>query len=151
CPCLARDRDRFLQVVVAVTLQHDAGDRQAVPVVERVVAIAVSAPPPTAQTMASWSVARGAGFEERHLRHLAREGGALGRPITESRTETVGGNVPVTHVGSERVLPLLPVLRVPPPCFVGVDVCACAIRKCHRFCGLDGSRPALLVARRNGV
>jgi len=62
-PCLARDRDRFLQVVAAVTLQHDAGDRQAVSVVERVVAIAVSAPPPTAQTMASWSVARGAGFE----------------------------------------------------------------------------------------
>src|SRR5262249_39042784 len=62
-PCLARDRNRRPQVVAAVTLQHDAGDRQAVSVVERVVAMAVSAPPPTAQTMASWSVARRAGFE----------------------------------------------------------------------------------------
>src|SRR5262249_13359115 len=62
-PPLARDRDWRPEAVAAVTPQHDAGERQAVSVVERVVAIAVSAPPPTAQTMASWSVARGAGFE----------------------------------------------------------------------------------------
>ena len=47
-PCLARDRDRFLQVIAAIVLEHDPGDGQAVSVVERVVAIAVSAPPPTA-------------------------------------------------------------------------------------------------------
>ena len=66
-PCLARDRNRRPQVVAAVAFRHDAGDRQAVSVVERVVAITVSAPPPTAQTMASWSVARGAGFEARRM------------------------------------------------------------------------------------
>ena len=66
-PRSARDRERRPQVVAAVAFRHDAGDRQAVSVVERVVAIAVSAPPPTAQTMASWSVARGAGFEARRM------------------------------------------------------------------------------------
>src|SRR2546430_15385325 len=42
-------------------------------------------------------------------------------------------------------------LRVPPPRFVGVDVRGCTVGECHRLCGLDGSRRALLVARRNGV
>src|SRR5262249_28444996 len=42
-------------------------------------------------------------------------------------------------VGSERVLPLLAMLRVPPPRFVGVDVCGCTVGECHRLCGLDGS------------
>src|SRR5262249_15404743 len=55
------------------------------------------------------------------------------------------------HVGGERVLPLLAMLRVSPPCFVGVDVCGCTVGECHRLCGLDGSRRALLVARRDGV
>src|SRR5262249_8450353 len=42
-------------------------------------------------------------------------------------------------------------LRISPPCFVGVDVCGCTVGECHCLCGLDGSRRALLVARRNGV
>src|SRR5262249_53739905 len=66
-PRHALPRHRRAPVVAAVPLQHDAGDRQAVSVVERVVAIAVSAPPPTAQTMASWSVASNVTFEARRM------------------------------------------------------------------------------------
>src|SRR5207245_1439203 len=33
----------------------------------------------------------------------------------------------------------------------GVDVRGGTVGECHRLCGLDGSRRALLVARRNGV
>src|SRR5262249_4291588 len=35
--------------------------------------------------------------------------------------------------------------------FVGVDVCSCTVGERHRLRGLDGSRRALLVARRDGV
>jgi hypothetical protein len=42
-------------------------------------------------------------------------------------------------------------LRVSPPRFVGVDVCGCTVGERHRLCGLDRSRRALLVARRDGV
>src|SRR5262249_55221880 len=66
-PSLARDRDWFPQVVAAVTLQYDAGERQAVSVVERVVAIAVSAPPPIAQTVGGWWVALDAEFSARGM------------------------------------------------------------------------------------
>jgi hypothetical protein len=48
-PRPARARERRPQVVAAVAFQHDAGDRQAVSVGERVVAIAVSAPRPLPQ------------------------------------------------------------------------------------------------------
>src|SRR5262249_17054081 len=55
------------------------------------------------------------------------------------------------HVGGERVLPLLAMLRVSPPRFVGVDVCSCTVGERHRLCGLDGSRRPLLVACGDGV
>src|SRR5262249_44305057 len=66
-PCLARDRDRFLQVVAAVTFRHDAGDRQAVAAVERGVANAISAPPPAAQAPMRWPVAPNVTFEARKM------------------------------------------------------------------------------------
>jgi hypothetical protein len=62
-PGLPRDGIRRAQVIAAVRLQHDAGDGQAVRIVERVIILPVAAPPPAAQTVGSWSVVRGADFE----------------------------------------------------------------------------------------
>src|SRR5262245_49340924 len=66
-PRHALPRHRRAPVVAAVVPEDEAGNRQAVSAVERVVAIAVSAPPPTAQTMDSWSVGSIANFKARRM------------------------------------------------------------------------------------
>jgi hypothetical protein len=79
-PRSARDRERRPQVVAAVAFRHDAGDGQAVSVVQGVIALTVSAPPPTAQTMARWSVGQIARFEARKM--------GLGEALVYKRAST---------------------------------------------------------------
>ena len=64
---MARDRDRFLQVIAAIVLEHDPGDRQAVSVVEGKVTIDLVTPPPIAQAIERRSVGSTATFEARGM------------------------------------------------------------------------------------